>query len=50
MADPPRHVAWVLAFDGDAISHAIEQHPDRFTSFQLVLREGRARLYQLNPT
>jgi hypothetical protein len=48
MADPRRHVTWVLAFDGDAISHAIEQHPDRFAAFQIVLREGRARLYKLN--
>jgi hypothetical protein len=47
MADPARRVQWVLAFDGDAISDAIEQHPARFAAFHLVLREGRARLFTL---
>jgi hypothetical protein len=47
MANPAGEVHWVLAFDGDAISDAIGQHPDRFAAFHLVVREGRARLYTL---
>jgi hypothetical protein len=45
MADPADSVEWVLAFDGDAISDAIDQHPARFSAFYLVVRDGRARLY-----
>ena len=42
---PARHVRWVVAFPGDAISADLSRHSDRFARFQLVLTDGDIRIY-----
>ncbi len=46
IADPARHVAWVVAFPGDAVTADLQAHPDRFTDFRLRVVQGRIKVYQ----
>ncbi len=46
IADPAGHVAWVVAFPGDAVTADLTAHPDRFTDFRLRVTQGRIKVYQ----
>jgi hypothetical protein len=45
LVSPARHVAWAVAFPGDAVSQDMSAHPDRFRAFKLVKVDGNARLF-----
>jgi len=44
IADPAHHVAWVVAYPGDAVSADLAAHPDRFRDFRPVVVQGRIRV------
>jgi len=46
LTSPSRHVAWAVAFTGDAVSRDLSAHPDRFRDFRLVDAVGGVRLYE----
>ena len=46
IADPARHVAWVVAYPNDAVSTDLHDHPDRFTDFRLVNMQDKIKIYQ----
>jgi hypothetical protein len=46
LASPARHVTWVVAFPGDAVSKDLSAHPDRFQDFKLVIATGNIRLFE----
>ena len=46
IADPSAHVAWVVAYPGDAVTADLAAHPGRFTDFRLVLTQGRIRVFE----
>jgi hypothetical protein len=46
LAAPARHVEWVVAYPGDAVSSDIAAHPARFVEFRRVLTDLRGRLYR----
>ncbi len=43
---PARHVSWVVAYPGDAVTADLAAHPDRFGDFRLRVTQGRIKLYQ----
>ena len=45
IADPIRHVTWVVAYPGDAVTADLTSHPDRFRDFKLVVSQGRIKVY-----
>jgi hypothetical protein len=45
LADPAHHVAWVVAYPGDAVTADLTAHPNRFRDFHLVIAQGRAKVY-----
>ena len=43
---PARHVAWVVALPGDAVTQDMAAHPDRFKSFKRVEVDGNIHLFR----
>jgi hypothetical protein len=46
IADPAHHVAWVVAYPGDAVTADLTAHPDRFLDFKLVVTQGRIKVFE----
>jgi len=46
IADPVRHVAWVVSFPRDAVTTDMAAHPDRFRDFRLVVTQQGIKLYE----
>ena len=45
IAEPAANVAWAVTVPGDEVFHDMQDHPERFAAFHLVLIDGDIHLY-----